>query len=184
MHFLSLNQSNGGVMDNWYVLYVSAKREGKISQYLKQNNLDVFIPKRDVIFKRQGHKFLVRKPVFSNYLFIKSSLHQSEFIALINTFKIEITGIIKVLKYDNDGTPSLSEKEKTMIERLFNKDMVIVPSIAYYENQRVIITDGPLIGLESKIIVVNRHKNFAKVAVDLFEREVVVEVPIEIITRI
>ncbi len=88
------------------------------------------------------------------------------------------------MTYDNDGTPVLSDKERQLFDQLFDEDMVVLPSLGYIENQKVIITEGPLRGLESKIVAVNKHKCYVKLAIDLFERETIVEVPLNIVAKI
>ena len=60
---------------------------------------------------------------------------------------------------------------------------MVTTSCGYLVNDRVLITEGPLLGYDSKIVALNKHKNYVKLAVDLFGRETFVEVPIEIIEK-
>ncbi|MEA5017705.1 MAG: transcription termination/antitermination NusG family protein [Erysipelotrichaceae bacterium] len=170
-------------MNNWYIIFVLNKNMEKINEYLNKKGLNSFIPKRSVIFKRKQKRFIVNKALFRNYIFVRSSMEQLEFVHLINNLRSEITGIIKVLTYDKDGTPALKAEEREFLSRLFGDDLVVTTSCGYLVNDRVLITEGPLLGYDSKIVALNKHKNYVKLAVDLFGRETFVEVPIEIIEK-
>ena len=171
-------------MENWYIIYVLKNDEDKIKTFLIKKGLNAFIPSRDVIFKRNGNKFLVRKPLFPNYIFIKSELDQQTFIAMLNNLKKEKKGIVRLLIYDKEGTPTLNIAEKAMLKKMMNKENVIVHSNGYMIKQRVMITDGPLCGLESKIVAVNQHKDYAKILINIFDREIYVKVSLNIIEKI
>ena len=106
-------------MNNWYIIFVLNKNMEKINEYLNKKGLNSFIPKRSVIFKRKQKRFIVNKAIFKNYIFVRSDMEQLEFIHLINSIRSEITGIIKVLTYDKDGTPSLKAEEREFLCILF-----------------------------------------------------------------
>jgi len=171
-------------MENWYILFVLQKDEEKIKSFLISKGLNAFIPKREIIFKRHGLKFLVSKPLFPNYVFIKSNLDQTAFSGLLTKFKQEKSGILRLLIYDKDGTPALNTEEQVFLNSMLNEDNIVVPSNGYLENQKVVIIDGPLIGYESKIKAVNKHKNYAKLLINIFDREIYIEAPLNIIKKI
>ncbi|MDD2592340.1 MAG: antiterminator LoaP [Erysipelotrichaceae bacterium] len=175
---------DGEKMDNWYILYVKANREEKINQYLKTKGIDVFVPKRDVIYKRCNKKFLVRKLLFTNYIFVRSNLDQSHFIYQIKEYKNEVEGIIRVLTYDKTGTPALNDQEKAFFKKLLGVHDVVTPSVGYIENDKVVITEGPLLGMESKIVSINKHKKYAKIVGKMFERDIIVEVSLDIVKKL
>ncbi|MEA5026316.1 MAG: transcription termination/antitermination NusG family protein [Erysipelotrichaceae bacterium] len=171
-------------MNNWYIVYVRQIDEKEINNFFISQGLDSFIPQKDMVFIRNRRKFLVRKPLFPNYIFVRSGLEQYEFWSLLSSLRQQKTGILKMLKYDNEGTPSLNATEQAYLERLLGEKQVIETSCGYLENDRVIITEGPLLGYESQIIAVNKHKCYAKLQIDLFANKIEITVPLNIIKKI
>lgn len=171
-------------MNNIYIIYVLHRAGDRVNTYLQKKGYQSFIPLKDVIYKRCNRKFLVQKPLFTNYIFVRSDLDQSHFLQVINQIKQEISGLIKVLTYDKEGTPALKEQERAFFDKILGESGIVEASSGYIENDKVIVTDGPLLGLESKIIALNKHKSYVKLMANLFERDVIVEVSIDIIKKI
>ncbi len=122
--------------------------------------------------------------MFPNYIFIESNLDYIAFNEKLQEFRKEQTGIIKELKFDNEGTPALKEEEKQLIEKLIGKTKVMKHSIGYIEGDTVIVTQGPLQGLESKIIHIDRHKRKAVLEIAMFDQIIKLNVSLEIIKKI
>ncbi len=77
----------------------------------------------------------------------------------------------------------LSSDEERWLERLTGGRQVVEPSIGVVEGDRVVITDGPLVGLESQIKKIDRHKRLAYVDVHLLGRTKTIKVGVEIVQR-
>lgn len=171
-------------MTNWYVLFVRGGYEQEINEFFNHEGLASFIPMKDEIFIRQGKKSVVQKPLYKNYLFIESDLSQLEISQLLKKTKQRKEGIIKLLAYEDEETPALTSEERYFIERLLSKDKVLVTSVGYIENDKVIITDGPLVGYESSITKIDRHKRRATLSVEICGRITEVNVGLEILKKI
>lgn len=170
---------------NWYVLFVMGGKEQQICDFMNQeyDNWKVFIPKIEIIHTKQGKEFFVEKVMFPSYLFIESDIPPKGFQDLLKNIRMKKTGIIKELKFDEE-TPALRDDEREYLEGLLNHDYKVTKSTGYIENDKVMITDGPLKGYESYITRIDRHKKKAVLSLDLLNKEVNVTVSLEIIKKI
>lgn len=82
---------------NWYVLYTLSQKSNKIITNLnRKKELIAFIPEYEICHRKT--KEITIKPMFSNYIFVKTDLNQSEFNDLLLKMKDENDGLIKQLK--------------------------------------------------------------------------------------
>lgn len=169
---------------NWYVLFVMGGKEEKICEFFKQENIHAFLPKMEVLYRKQGNFYPKEKLMFPSYVFIESDLEHTAFHQKLLDVKQKKKGIIKELKFDDEGTPALTQEEKELIEKLIGRSKVMKHSIGYIEGDQVIVTDDPLQGLESKIIKIDRHKRRALIEIEMLGRIVNLNVSLEIIKKI
>lgn len=169
---------------NWYVLFVMGGKEQKICEFLEKENIHAFLPKMEVLYRKQGTFYPQEKLMFPSYVFIESDLEHTFFHQKLLELKQKKTGIIKELKFDNEGTPALTQEEKELIEKLIGRKKVMKHSIGYIEGDQVIVTEGPLQGFESKIIKIDRHKRRAQIEIEMLGRVVNLNVSLEIIKKI
>ena len=88
----------------------------------------------------------------------------------------------RVLTQDGKIVP-LSAAECDWLVRLTGPTHVVEPSIGVIEGDRVTITDGPLVGMESQIKKIDRHKRLAYLDVHLLGRTKTVKVGVEIVRK-
>ena len=168
---------------NWFVLFVKTGDEVKTVNALKKEGLDAFIITMQVVHRKEGKSFLVEKNMFPGYLFVESELHITDFIVLLRSLSSRVTYFMKVLKFDNEGTSSLYPDEKEYLLRLINDNRVVEHSIGFIEGNEVFVTEGPLKGLESKIIKIDRHKRRALLEVEFCGDIREINVSLEIISK-
>lgn len=168
----------------WYVVYVKGGQEDKVCNFLNENGLTSFIPMREKFHRKEGRLFKVQQLLFPNYIFIETNKNYIEFSEEFNNFKIKNKNLTKQLRYDLEGTPSLNEDEELFLEKLLGLNKIVETSIGFVENDVVIITNGPLIGFESNIIHINRHKKEAKLEIELMGTKREITVSLDILTKI
>ena len=56
-------------------------------------------------------------------------------------------------------------------------------SVGYFEGDNIVVTYGPLVGMEGSIKRIDRHKRLALVEMDMFDRVTEVKVGLEIIEK-
>lgn len=121
--------------------------------------------------------------MFPSYVFVESDLDHLDFSQLLYEIKTRKEGIIKELKYADDIS-ALYESEIAYLKGLLNQENVLKLSTGFIENDKIIITDGPLIGYESQIIKIDRHKRKAILKLLLLGERREVSVPLEILKKI
>ena len=171
-------------MKNWYVLFVMGGKEKKICEFLKKNSdYDAFTPYKEVVHKVKGEKVLVKKMLFPSYVFIETTLDSITFRKKLAEDRKKIQGILKELKYDEDIS-ALTEKEQTYLMGLMNDNRIVSISKGEIINGKVLIKEGPLMGYESKIKKIDRHKRRAILEVEINGNIMEVNVSLEIVKKI
>jgi transcriptional antiterminator NusG len=169
---------------NWYIIYVRGSYENKLVEYLNDSGFTAFVPMKAKYFRDHGVSKMVNQLLFPNYIFVESELDNIEFSKKLELLKQRKTGFVKQLRHDLQGTSALDANEKNMIERLVGKNKVIENSIGFIENDKVVVTQGPLMGFESHIVYINRHKRSATLEIDIMGEIRSVQVSLEIVSKI
>lgn len=87
-----------------------------------------------------------------------------------------------MLRVGDDIMP-ISEKEEDVIRRLINKEHIVEMSRGYIKGDKVVVEEGPLVGLEGIIKQINRHKRTAKIELQLEDKTINVIVGLEIVSK-
>lgn len=167
---------------NWYVLYVSGGKEARLISFLKEQGMQSFTPMMERIHKKQGEYQKIIVPMFPNYIFVISSLDQKDFNEQLLKLKQMKSGIIKQLMYDKEGTSALLPLEKELLESLMDECYLVRHSKAIMEGDAIIVTEGPLMGMESRIKRIDRHKRLAYLECELLGKKV--KISLEVVRKV
>ena len=172
---------------HWHVIFVMGGYEEtithKINEVSKLQEVEAFLPKVQKAFRRKGQVKMEEHLLFKNYVFVQTNLDFKAFNVFLMEHIRPITGFIKLLKHDNEGTESLYPQERDFLERFTNKAKVIEQSIGFIKGDKIVILQGPLAGYESNIKRINRHKRTALLEVSMFGEFRDVEVGLEVISK-
>lgn len=91
-------------------------------------------------------------------------------------------GLTRVLGCGDAMVP-LADSEGAFLERFMDEEDIVRMSEGIIENSRVIIQQGPMMGLEGYITKIDRHKRKAYLEMELFGRTQKVEVGLEIVRK-
>ncbi len=170
-------------MKHWYIVQVFRGQEDFfINRFINHEDYEVFTPKQVQLLKRKESLIKVIRPLFPGYIFIETDKEFKEFRKFYQEFMSIIDGCIRIIKYKDD-VEALAPHERAFIERFIDKKKVIDSSIGFIEGDRIRIIEGPLIGNESLIRKINRHKRTALVEVTLFGEIQTIELSCEIIAK-
>lgn len=127
--------------------------------------------------RRQG-KMLIEEQVslFPGYLFFQAERN----LEVGNMIRRE--DVFRILR-DSQGSWQLHGEDADFARALFEQDGVIGLSKAYYEGDRIRITDGMLKMYEGRILRVNRRSNTAQVSVGIAGQEVTLWLGFELIDK-
>jgi len=172
-------------LDYWYVLFVKTGREKQAAEDIRkafnEGEIKPFIPYGERFFKKEKQKH----PMFPGYLFIETAIPNEEFQSRSLKFIWRSKNITKLLTYSDSDQAAVSDEERKMLQSLWvNKNRGIDASKGIIEGDRVIITEGSLVGMETMIKKIDRHKMRAEVEVPFFGKPNIVAVGLDIIRKV
>ena len=89
----------------------------------------------------------------------------------------------KVLKTGDELYP-IYKQEEQLLRRLTGDTTNVAVSVGMIEGDKIIVREGPLIGMEGMIKRIDRHKRMAVLEVELFNRISEVKVGLEIVEKV
>ncbi len=166
----------------WYVIQVRTGTEEEIQRQcetiIDKSILEKsFIPKYEQERKYQGEWHTELKVLFSGYVFLVSDEKEKLFFELKR-----IIGLTKLLGTGETIVP-LTDEEVNFLLRLGGKEQTVEMSEGIIENDRVVVTSGPLKGNEGLIRKIDRHKRKAWLEIEMFGRTVEMQVGLEIVEK-
>lgn len=167
----------------WYVVQVRSGTEHNIRIQCNKKIPDTimercFIPYYEEKKKQNGSWNTLQKILFPGYIFMITEDVEKLFFHLKT-----IEGMTKLIGAGNDIIP-LTEEEIIFLQRLGGDEQIVSMSEGIIEGTQVIITSGPLMGMEGLIQKIDRHKRKAWLDLELFGRMQQVEVGLEITRKV
>lgn len=179
----------------WYVLFVRTNTEHKVvkafNDFVQSSQtafyFKLFVPETEKYYrskanKRYGEQFL-RHLLFSGYVFIETNMPSDKFKDFIATHLRNSIHIIKLLRYGNDQGIAVTFEERQKFECLFKGKRCVEHSKGYIEGEKIVITGGPLFGMESNIKRINRHNRSAIIELDMLNPKHMLQVALEIVDK-
>ena len=167
----------------WYVVQVRSGTEHNIRIQCNKKIPDTimercFIPYYEEKKKQNGTWNTLQKVLFPGYIFMITEDVEKLFFHLKT-----IEGMTKLIGTGQDIIP-LKDEEITFLQRFGGEEQIVSMSEGIIEGTQVIITSGPLMGMEGLIKKIDRHKRKAWLDLELFGRMQRVEVGLEITRKI
>jgi len=171
---------------SWYAIFVETGYEDdvclfidKVKYYLFDDiQYNLLIPKRKIYERKQGIRKEVIRRMFPGYVLLETE-RIIEFYRKVR----ESPHIIKFLKDGRDFL-EVDMKEMAPILRMTNKEGLIGISQALIENDKIIITEGPLLGREGIIKKIDKRKGRAKVEFLINHNSILIDLGIDIFRKI
>lgn len=166
----------------WYVIQVRSGTEREIvkqcQSVISQTVLErSFLPCFEEMKRYQGAWHKEQKLLFPGYVFLISEDPEQ----LYRSLK-QVIGLTKLLK-TGDQIISLTEAEIRFLLKFGGKDQLVKMSTGFVEQDRVVILEGPLKGMEGYIRKIDRHKREACLKLPMFGRMLDTRVGLEIIEK-
>ena len=176
-------------MDNWVVIFVRTGTEEKIINILK-TKLDgeifvPFLPTREEVLKKESAWQKYIKPLFPGYIFVQA-LIEPKFIA--DELNKVLEGLrasypfIRLLHYGEDRRNILvHEDERNFLEKILDDNYCVTVSKGFKVNEKIHITQGPLVGHEDAIKKIVRYQRKAYLDIEFAGELCELKLAIEII---
>lgn len=167
----------------WYVLQVRTGTEESIRLQCRNNISeavleDCFISYYEEKRRIRGKWTIQKKVLFPGYLFVVTKNKERLSDALKN-----VIGLTKLIGTGNEIVP-ISDEERDFLLSFGGEDQIVGMSEGVIENDKVIITKGPLMGKEGYIRKIDRHKRKAWLEIRMFGKEQKIEVGVEIVKKV
>jgi Transcription antiterminator len=141
----------------WYALYTKPRWEKKVNQLLTEKGLESYCPLNKVKRKWSDRTKIVEEPLFKSYVFVRVDEKERSEVRMT-------PGVINFVYWD--GKPAIvKDKEIVIIKKFLNEyENVEVQSLTLKPDQRIIVTAGPLMDQEGKVLDIKNKT--VKVAID------------------
>lgn len=163
----------------WYVIQVRTGTEESIrlqcEAKISPNVLErCFIPCYEERRKVRGDWRTLQRILFPGYVFLITEQVEQLYMELK-----KVIGLTRLLG-TGDEVIALTERETDFLRKFGGEEQVVKMSQGIIEGSRTRILSGPLTGMEGQIRKIDRHKRKAWLEVEMFGREQLVEVGLEI----
>jgi transcriptional antiterminator NusG len=167
----------------WYVIQTQTGHEDKIKTMMDRTRPEGLDCRCELFFYESKRRYLgawntERKLLFPGYVIAITDDIQgvSDHLKLLPEYS-------KVLKHGDEMVP-LAEDEVSLIRRLTGDDGVMSMSYGIQVGDKVRGTDGALVGMEYRILKIDRHKRKAVIEIELFKEKKEVTVGLEILEKV
>lgn len=166
----------------WYVVQVTAGKEEQILSMIKKYGVqkclkECFAPRYEHKRKYLGQWRQEEAVLFPGYIFVISNQVEELYQSLKR-----IPELTKLLGVGEKWTP-MTKEDIEIVETLSGNERIVRFSEGYIAGDRVIITKGPLQGMEATIKKIDRHKRKAYLGIPMFGRVLNAQVGLEIVRR-
>jgi transcriptional antiterminator NusG len=168
----------------YYAIQVKTRAEEKYIRLFNAMHPDItiktYFPRRQLDIRRR-HKILHSNlGIFPGYIFIE--LDEEDDIYTYQWAFRTTDGFYRFLK-SNQNICALQDKDLELVLHFIkNVGPLAGKSKVYFdENSRIVVLDGPLMGLEGKIIKVDKRKGRAKIKLDLYDDAFSIDLAFEVI---
>ncbi len=169
---------------HYYAIHVYTGHEDDFLKFLILSAPDrtVYIPKRALDERRRGKIHHKISPVFPGYVFVESEnlLKDLDLYWAVR----RTPGFIRFLG-DNIAPTPLSDKDISLLRHFISfGEIADTSTVTFDENDRIVVLEGPLKGLEGLIERVNKRKGRAKVRLDMCNSSFHIDLGFEAIERV
>lgn len=171
--------------DMYYVIWTLTGKEDIVrdeilAQMGTEYNSRIYILMRERKQKYRGEWQIRKEKLFPGYLFMDLDAAQVE---PVREALRRATEHAKVIRTGEELYP-IHEQEELLLRRLTGNTMNVAVSVGVIEGDKIIVREGPLIGMEGLIKHIDRHKRMAVLEVELFNRVSEVKVGLEIVEKV
>ena len=169
---------------NYYAIQVKTRSENKFIKLFRalhpEITFPIHFPQRQLDIRRAGKIRPSLSAVFPGYIFIEAACDEE---ILERQWEFRRTeGFYRFLKSNQDITPLADRDLELVLHFINNAGPVAGRSKVYFnENSRIVVVEGPMMGLEGRIVKVDKRKGRAKINLDLYNDSFTIDLAFEVI---
>ncbi|MFO8041772.1 MAG: antiterminator LoaP [Alkalispirochaeta sp.] len=149
---------------------------------LLRNRLDdtrVWWPRRKLTIRRRGRKMRTLAPLFPGYLIVEAPTIDARRLRTLRS----CTGFVRFLKSNQDIRPLQGQDLELVRHFLSFGEIVEQSKVTFDVDNRIVVQEGPLKGLEGRIIKVDKRKGRAKVQLDMYDNSFRIDLGFEVMAE-
>ena len=171
---------------NYYALQVKTKGEEKFINVFRtlhpEIKTPVYFPQRVLDIRRKGKIHQSRSAIFPGYVFLE--LEDEDNIHKYYQAFCRTKGFYRFL-HSNQNISPLTDRDLELVLHFIRTAGPLAGKslVTFDENNRIVVIEGPLYGLEGKIIKVDKRKGRAKIRLDLYGDSFSIDLAFEAIIK-
>ncbi|MFP4329367.1 MAG: antiterminator LoaP [Spirochaetaceae bacterium] len=165
---------------DYYVLQVYTGDEERYMQLVREEISPqgrLIWPRRQLVIRKRGVRRKVLAPLFPGYIFIETEAITPELVRNLRS----ATGFLRILDSVAHPKPLAGDDLELVRHFLGFGEVVKESKVTFSEESRIEVIEGPLKGLEGRIVKVDKRKGRAKVRLDLYKDSFLVDLGFEIL---
>ena len=154
----------------WYALHTRSRFEQKVYDGLCGKSMEAFLPRIQVMSRRKDRRKKILVPLLPGYVFVRSLLLPEAYHQIIQT-----VGVVRMISFKGQPVPA-DDREISSLMVLDGTDRTVQNRAYMQKGERVMIMEGPLMGLTGFYL---RHKGKTDkvvVSVELLQRSLEIEI--------
>ncbi|MBN2873640.1 MAG: antiterminator LoaP [Spirochaetales bacterium] len=168
----------------YYAVQVWTGKEDEYADRLRSDpriTSAIFVPKRAVPIRRAGKIRREERPLFPGYVFIAS---ESGSLDVTQRWVLRTTSFfVRGLPSTKEPKP-VQERDRRLLAHFISFGKVAdISKVRFDADDRIVVVEGPLKGLEGLIVKVDARKGRAKIRLDMCENSFLVDLGFEILDR-
>ena len=176
-------------LKNWFALFVMTGKEDRavneIAKLWHDGECNPFNPKRDQYFKHSNGGHWQRVRLFPGYIFVESTLAESDFAVMSYPLIRRSECILNLLCYNRgDYSYAMVDAERAPLVTLFNESFCIEKSTGLIVGDRVVVTGGVLASFGGIILNTDAHKKSAVIELMFMGNPRRVTLPFDIVRKL
>lgn len=150
----------------WYVIQTKSRQEQRALRNLEQQGYECYLPMHAVEKLRKGVLSVIEEPLFTRYLFIRLDTSQSGKSWAPIRSTMGVSGLVTF-----GAEPAKVDERLIEALRAQKNALCSQPERLFAQGERVLITDGPFVGIEA-IYQMNDGESRAMVLIELLSKPV------------
>ncbi len=175
---------SGGRGLQYYAVQVKSRCEDEYVRRLRSDpslvQVVVLVPKRTVILRKGGIKRRGIAPVFPGYIFLGMDAAVSPELRWLLR---KTPDFYRFLPSNQEPVP-LGGRDLDLLTHFISfGERADTSKVSFDENDRIVVMEGPLKGLEGLIVKVDRRKGRAKVRLDMCRNSFLIDLAFSVVDR-
>jgi len=169
---------------NYYAIQIKTRYEEQYIKLFKAQHphidLPIHFPRRSLEIRRAGKLRTSTSAVFPGYIFIEAE-NDDEIKNCQWEFR-QTKGFSRFLRSNQEIIP-LADRDLELVLHFIKKAGPIAgrSKVYFNENARIVVVEGPLCGLEGRIVKVDKRKGRAKIMLDIYNDSFSIDLAFEVI---